>query len=85
MSGMASEKHKRTKEPSFTVLNAYASHSCCVVVLGLLDDHAVRGLEGDRSISTPCRGTLLKGTRAGWIYPRSSHPTSHRYFSSFAA
>ena len=38
-------------------------------------DRALRGFEGARSISTPCRGTLLEGTFARRIYPRSSHPT----------
>jgi hypothetical protein len=44
-------------------------------VLSFLEDRAVRGFKGDRSIFTPCRGTLLEGTLAGWIYPRSSRPT----------
>ena len=44
-------------------------------MLSFLEDRTLRGFEGDRSIFTPCGGTLLKGTLAGWIYPRSSRPT----------
>ena len=43
--------------------------------LSFLKDRAVRGFEGGRSVFTSSRGTLPKGTLAGWIYPRSSRPT----------